>query len=85
MTDTNLKAHFDHVDIDGNGRIDKNEFVQLVERLGLKRSDDIVDLAFTSIDKDENGTIDFQEFRAWMEGAATGEEDQGHAVPPHAH
>ena len=85
MTDTNLKAHFDHVDSDGNGHIDKNEFVRLVERLGLRRSDDVVDLAFESIDKDENGTIDFQEFRAWMEGSVPGEDEKHAEPPPHAH
>jgi calmodulin len=85
MTHANLKAHFDHVDSDGNGRIDRNEFERLVARLGLRRSDNVVDLAFTSIDTDENGTIDFQEFRAWLEKAAPGEQDKGFEVPPHAH
>lgn len=85
MTDKDLKAHFDHVDRDGNGRIDKNEFMQLVERLGLKRPDGVVDLAFTSIDTDENGTIDFQEFRNWLEGSVPGEDENHAEPPPHAH
>ena len=86
MNNTDLKLHFDYVDSDGNGRIDKDEFMRLVERLGLKRSDDIVELAFASIDTDENGTIDFPEFRAWLEKeAVAGEDDAGLEIPPHAH
>ena len=46
MTYADIKSHFDHVDSDGNGRIDRQEFMQLVERLGMTRSDDIVDMAF---------------------------------------
>ena len=85
MAENDIRAHFDHVDSDGNGRIDKDEFMRLVERLGLKRSDNVVDLAFASIDTDENGTIDFPEFRAWIEKPTPGDEDAGLELPPHAH
>ena len=85
MTYADIKSHFDHVDSDGNGRIDKDEFMSLVERLGLKRSDDIVDMAFASIDSNENGTIDFAEFQTWIEKATADDEDDGLEVPPHAH
>lgn len=85
MTYADIKSHFDHVDSDGNGRIDKDEFMSLVERLGMKRSDNVVDLAFASIDTDENGTIDFAEFQAWIEKAATDDGDPAQEHPPHAH
>jgi len=85
VTYADIKSHFDHVDSDGNGRIDKDEFMSLVERLGLKRSDDIVDMAFASIDADENGTIDFAEFQTWIEKATADDGDDAVEPPPHAH
>ncbi|TDJ36008.1 MAG: EF-hand domain-containing protein [Gammaproteobacteria bacterium] len=85
MAENDIRAHFDYADSDGNGRIDKDEFMRLIVRLGLKRPDGVVDLAFASIDTDENGTIDFPEFRAWLEKTSAAEASSGDELPPHAH
>lgn len=65
-----LRRHFDHVDLDGNGRIDEAEFARLLVILGLQRESGVVATAFRDLDRDGNGSVDFDEFRRWWSGFA---------------
>lgn len=58
-----LVQQFESADRDGNGRIDKIEFVRIVDGLGLKGLSTFeIEKAFRSFDTDGNGVIDFNEF-----------------------
>jgi len=58
-----LVQQFESADRDGNGRIDKVEFVRIVDGLGLKGLTTIeIEKAFRSFDTDGNGVVDFNEF-----------------------
>jgi Ca2+-binding EF-hand superfamily protein len=60
-----LRSHFNHVDRDGNGRIDLKEFQVLLKKLGMTRSEQVTRHAFRAIDTDDSGSIDFDEFASW--------------------
>lgn len=58
-----LVQQFERADRDGNNRIDKIEFVRIVDGLGLKGLSTLeIEKAFRSFDVDGNGVIDFNEF-----------------------
>lgn len=61
-----LRATFNHFDRDGNGRIDRGEFEQLIRALGGSLSSEELEQGFAAIDGDGNGTVDFAEFLAWF-------------------
>jgi len=63
-----LEEQFDECDADGDQRIDRTEFSQLLENLGAE-----VPLAqrgarFDEIDLDHDGAIDRSEFMEWWRG-----------------
>lgn len=60
-----LMQMYSHFDGDGNGRIDRGEFKQLMAALGTLAPDDELDMGFDAIDEDGSGTIDFHEFKGW--------------------
>ena len=60
-----LQARFCSADTDDNGQIDIDEFVGLLQSLGLTRQDEVIKLAFSNIDSDDSGHIDFAEFCTW--------------------
>jgi len=66
-SDDELRETFDHFDGDDNGRIDREEFGELMEALGAGMTDDEVDLGFSMIDSDDDGSIDFGEFENWWD------------------
>ena len=67
LTLEEMRTHFAHIDTDGNGKIDFNEFVALLKTVGFTRQEDIVKLAFDAIDADSSGFIDFDEFGVWWD------------------
>ena len=60
--DERIEALFKQVDLDGNGLIDYDEFVRLVEeRVRAQPDDTEMRAMFEAFDKDKNGYIDKQE------------------------
>lgn len=64
-----LADYFKVIDSDANGSIDSREFRQMLELLGVRRTEAVVAAAFAEIDSDGNGRIDLIEFRHWWERA----------------
>ena len=62
-----MRTHFAHIDTDGNGKIDFDEFVALLKTVGFTRQEDIIRLAFDAIDADRSGYIDFDVFGVWWD------------------
>ena len=62
--DERIEALFKQVDLDGNGLIDYDEFVRLVEeRVRAQPDDTEMRAMFEAFDKDKNGTIELSELR----------------------
>jgi calmodulin len=57
-----LEAMFKKFDVDGNGRLDRDEFAALLKGDGEPLSDDEVQQALQMADKDGDGFIDLEEF-----------------------
>jgi len=64
-----LQDYFNLIDGDSSGSIDFPEFTQMLELLGVRRAEAVVQSAFGDIDSDGNGRIDFPEFSAWWDEA----------------
>ena len=60
-----LQDVFDQFDADSDGRIDEDEFVELLNHLGSELSAREAVIGFALIDTDNSGAIDFGEFAAW--------------------
>jgi len=65
MENQALRARFEAVDEDRNGKIDQREFTQLLDTLGVGFTREQSLTAFTAIDVNGNGAIEFGEFAAW--------------------
>ena len=65
MENQALRARFEAVDEDRNGKIDQREFAQLLDTLGVGFTREQSLTAFTAIDVNGNGAIEFGEFAAW--------------------
>lgn len=65
MENQALRARFEAVDQDRNGKIDQREFTQLLDALGVGFTREQSLTAFTAIDVNGNGAIEFGEFAAW--------------------
>ena len=59
---------FRAIDTDGDGEIDKEEFVTALQRFGIELSTETndFDLIMTNIDLNSNGNIDEKEFNDWF-------------------
>lgn len=67
MDQQELKETFQQFDRDQNGRIDLQEFRELLTALDARVDDSASQIGFESIDSDGSGTIDFDEFAAWWD------------------
>jgi calmodulin len=65
MENAALRARFDGIDSDNNGRIDQAEFAHLLDSLGVGFTEEQTTVAFAAIDVNGNGWIEFGEFCAW--------------------
>jgi calmodulin len=65
MHDSALREQFASYDRDGDGYIDRAEFGELLDALGLGYSEAQTRAAFDALDADKNGQIDFSEFKIW--------------------
>ncbi|KAJ3720397.1 calmodulin-like protein [Lentinula raphanica] len=67
-TDAELQDMINEVDVDGNGTIDFNEFLAMMEKKFKDTdSEEEIRQAFQVFDKDNNGTISATELKAVME------------------
>ena len=60
-----LREDFDFTDANGDGRIQFQEFVALLDGLEADVSEDEALVGFDEIDTDDDGAIGFEEFVAW--------------------
>ena len=60
-----IELHFRHVDRDGNGLIDFEEFRLMLIAMGMNRSGEVMAHAFKTIDSNTSGQIDLSEFSHW--------------------
>jgi calmodulin len=60
-----LRETFDYNDRDGDGMIEFDEFVAMLDELESATSSQEAHLGFRDIDTNDDGLIDFEEFVAW--------------------
>lgn len=71
-----IKKYFDHVDIDGSGEVDKDEFRIMLHQIfdtpnedGTTQKGELSDARvneyWLSVDHDQSGTVEFEEFLQW--------------------
>ena len=60
-----LREAFDYNDRDGDGMIEFDEFVTMLDELESGTSGQEAHLGFRDIDTNDDGLIDFEEFVAW--------------------
>jgi Ca2+-binding EF-hand superfamily protein len=60
-----LQESFEYNDFDGDGKIEPDEFVRMMQELGAGLSDRETRQGFAEIDTNDDGLIDFDEFVAW--------------------
>lgn len=60
-----LREAFDYNDRDADGRIQKDEFVAMLDELDAGMTTREMEIGFQDIDKNDDQLIDFDEFVAW--------------------
>jgi Ca2+-binding EF-hand superfamily protein len=60
-----LRESFRYNDANQDGRIEFNEFVEMLGQLDAEVSDDEARIGFDEVDSDDDGAISFDEFVAW--------------------
>jgi len=60
-----LRESFDACDTNGNGSLQFDEFVTMLDGLEAGMSDAELRIGFAEIDADHDGRIDFEEFFGW--------------------
>jgi len=61
-----LQMAFRAFDLDGNGKIDREELAQVMKNLGQELTPEEIDAMMKEADTDGDGSIDFEEFKALM-------------------
>jgi calmodulin len=60
-----LRDTFDYNDRDEDGRIELDEFIDMLDELEANMSEQEAKVGFQDIDTNDDGLIDFKEFVAW--------------------
>jgi Ca2+-binding EF-hand superfamily protein len=60
-----VRSAFESFDTDGNGLIDFDEFLDMIERLYPGTSATYLEAGFVLMDTNQDGYIDLQEFLEW--------------------
>jgi calmodulin len=60
-----LLETFEYNDLDADGMIEMDEFVQMLQELEWEISQREAQIGFQEIDTNDDGLIDFEEFVAW--------------------
>jgi calmodulin len=56
---------FVRFDTNGDGLVDENEFLKILQRLGGNSTDEVLSLEFAAIDTNTDGVVGYQEFKDW--------------------
>ena len=56
---------FESIDIDGDGTMDKHEFSELLQDMGLTLNDQEIEYTWRTVDLNGSGEVYFEEFVAW--------------------
>ena len=60
-----LRDTFDYNDRDEDGRIELDEFTNMLDELEADMSEQEAKVGFQDIDTNDDGLVDFEEFVAW--------------------
>ncbi len=60
-----LRETFDYNDRDDDGRIELDEFIDMLDELEAGMAEKEAKVGFNDIDTNDDGLIDFDEFVAW--------------------
>jgi calmodulin len=60
-----LRETFDYNDRDDDGRIELDEFIDMLDELEAGMAEKEAKIGFNDIDSNDDGLIDFDEFVAW--------------------
>ena len=66
LSDRELRENYDHFDRDGDGKLERNEFGELMTALDAVEPGGDPAFGFGEIDTDDSGVIEFDEFAAWF-------------------
>ena len=66
MSDEELLENFEHFDKNGDGKLNRAEFGELMAALGATEPGEDPSRGFSSIDTDGSGGIEFDEFARWF-------------------
>ncbi len=66
ISDEELKENFEHFDKNGDGKLTRTEFGELMNALGATEAGVDPSRGFSSVDSDGSGGIDFEEFASWF-------------------
>jgi Ca2+-binding EF-hand superfamily protein len=66
ISDEELKENFEHFDKNGDGKLTRTEFGELMNALGATEPGVDPSRGFSSVDSDGSGGIDFEEFASWF-------------------
>ncbi len=66
IDDEELKENFEHFDKNGDGKLSRDEFGELMAALGAAEPGEDASRGFSSIDVNGSGGIDFEEFAEWF-------------------
>lgn len=66
ISDEELRENFEYFDKDGNGKMNREEFGELMAALDAVEPGGDPSRGFSSIDVNNSGGIDFEEFAAWF-------------------
>jgi hypothetical protein len=70
------KELFNEFDIDGSGEIDKTEFMQLLEAVGISTNENMIDKCMFLVDVDGSGLIELEELVNFFKASANDAEKQ---------
>jgi len=59
-------AFFNDIDVDGSGELDRGEFKQLMDKIGIELDDERLEDVFDTYDTDQGGTIGVDEFLVFL-------------------
>jgi calcium-binding protein CML len=66
ISDEELQENFEHFDKNGDGKLTRTEFGELMKALGATAPGEDPSRGFSSIDSDDSGGIDLKEFSRWF-------------------